>query len=155
GDEVRYVFTDARTQGDFVLAALLMARYEQASYIQAAGETTLSGHRIGMWTYNDRFYKSIGSRLDDEECDAPGHFRPDHPGSGRAGLAYIARLEGTAAKISRHATVIETKAMDDAWRQVVRSKAPIETPNGVVYKGILQPSVKLYEVVKGAHLAGA
>jgi dolichyl-diphosphooligosaccharide--protein glycosyltransferase len=74
-DQVRYVIADARTEGDLVLAALQMVGYDKADYMQAFNPSEGGQGLPPLWTYTQRFYDSIGSRLYDRNGDGLGHFR--------------------------------------------------------------------------------
>jgi asparagine N-glycosylation enzyme membrane subunit Stt3 len=153
-DQVRYVFADARTEGDFVLAALQMAGYDRDDFIQGYAPVDSHGQTLGLWLYNDRFYRSIGARLYDQSGDGLGHFRMVYASRERTALAYISKMRDGANRISRHATVLLNDERAKAWRGIMKSGKPTETPLGLVYQVEIEPSVKLFEVVAGAHLVG-
>jgi asparagine N-glycosylation enzyme membrane subunit Stt3 len=155
GDQVRYVIADARTEGDFVLAALRMADYDKAAYMKGFGEAPFRGVKIPLWVYNDRFYASIGSRLYDRNGDGLAHFRLVYVSPEHTALAYISRPDAEGSgHISRHATVIADPNQERLWTQVVRSTKPVDVQNSIVYQAEIEPSVKVFEVVRGAHLVG-
>jgi hypothetical protein len=55
---------------------------------------------------------------------------------------------------ARIANLLPDDRTEKVWRDALARGVPIESPQGLFYDGTVGASVKLFEVVRGAHLVG-
>jgi asparagine N-glycosylation enzyme membrane subunit Stt3 len=149
GQEVRYCIADAQTAGDFFQSAITMAGLSQDNYV-ARYFPRKGANAHELYEFGEPYRKSMAARLYVEDGDGFAHFRLVYASPQRSALAYLERknIGGWA----RLATVLDAET-EPKWRAALASGV-VQTPQGLVYDGVIGSSVKVFEIVAGAHLAG-
>jgi dolichyl-diphosphooligosaccharide--protein glycosyltransferase len=158
GQHVRYVMVDGRTAADYVQAALQMAGKSSADYRQEIGKVDAGGQRLTLVTYGERFERSMIARLYDEDGRELGHYRLVYSSPHKSYITYAAtpvRVPGgTALRVVRRAFPIDSPEEGRRYAEWIRKGSVIGSPAGLLYGGFITSSVKVFEAVPGARIAG-
>jgi len=150
GERVRYCIADGQTAGDFFLSALQMAGASVNDYIEIFAPDSLPQKRL--MRFNARYGRSMVARLYEGDGVELGHFRLVYASPEQNLLAYHAPLGNGA--IVRKATRFFDGEEKSLWERSLSSRRPIILSNEIVYDGRIEPAVKIFEQVAGAHLVG-
>ena len=150
GERVRYCIADAQTVGEFALSGIQMAGDAVGPYVEIFPSPELGGKRL--MRFSQRFSRSMSSRLYEQNGDGLGHFRLVYASPDQTLLAYHAPLG--AGVIVRKTTRLTGDDDQQRWRRSLATGQPIVLPDEIVYQGTIGPSVKIFEEVPGARLAG-
>jgi len=147
---VRYCLADGQTAGDFFLSALQMAGASFNDYIEIFAPQTLPQKRL--MRFNARYQRSMVARLYEGDGVDLGHFRLVYASRENNLLAYHAPLgDGAIVRKATRFFDAEEKAL---WERSLSSSRPVVLSDEIVYDGRIEPAVKIFEQVAGAHLVG-
>src|SRR5262249_33062231 len=142
----------AQTAGDFFHAAIEMAGAQPASYVAPYAWPGAGPRASKLFVFGERYQQSMAARLYVDDGKGLAHFRLVYASPQRCALAYPApRARPGWARL---ATPLPNPEVERSWRAALASGRPVTTPQGLVYDGIVGPSVKVFEQVAGAHLTG-
>jgi dolichyl-phosphooligosaccharide-protein glycotransferase len=155
GTDVRYVMVDARTANDFFMAGLEMAGKELKDYQRQYLVAKMGGHDLNLWAFGGHYPKTMVSRLYVGDGTGLAHYRLIYESPEKSAVfstgAPAPGDRGTS--VTRRSTILDPTT-EAQWRQLAAAGRPAPVPGGVVYDVSILPTVKVFEVVKGAVLDG-
>jgi asparagine N-glycosylation enzyme membrane subunit Stt3 len=160
GERVRYVIVDAKTVGDRFLAHARAAGRSPEDYRAEAGRLKLSERRaIPLYSFGQPYSRSIAVRLLHENGTGLAHYRLVFASRERSFLAYTARLleEGgrVGAAVRRQALPIRSLEARLQYERILARGGIVPVRGlGYVFQGAITSTVKVFERVRGARIAG-
>jgi len=156
GQKVGYVMVDARTAGDFFLAGLEMAGRVRDDYRVRTQNIMHNGHELDLWVFGGRFPKTMISRLYLGNGNDLAHFRLVYESPERSASSFMASPDpaGNKTQVTRRSLVLADDTHVKSWRQLQRMGKPAAVGDSLIYDVAVEPTVKIFEEVKGAVLEG-
>ncbi len=155
GEEVRYVAIDARSLGDYFAGKALHDEYSLERFRGSAGRVSFEGQELELPTLGDAYRRTLAARLYLDDGRGLAHHRLVYESPHRSYLTYVAspRADG-GFRTLRKSFPIDTPAQASLYARWRDASPAADTPIGFLYEGDITASVKLFEVVPGARLAG-
>ena len=150
GEEVRYVVLDARTISQHFPSKLLLAGRRPEDY-NTVNWYSAGNNRVPHRTFGPRYERSMAVRLYRDDARDVGRYRLVYESYYESYLPYLL-LSGTNPVRVAYDIGSESQRKSVAGR--VGIGRMILAGNQYEYDGLVTPSVKIFEVVLGARLAG-
>ncbi len=154
GEKIPYVVLDARTIGQQFLGKALRAGRQLEDYDTQTGNSYSLGEdiKIPQRTYGPRYERSMAVRLFLNDARHLGHYRLVYESSRECYVTYFHSFETNI--VGRVAYDITSDMQREVASRRARAGHVALDGNQFEYDGIVTPSVKIFEVVPGAHLTG-
>lgn len=158
-ERVGYVVIDCRTVSDYFVGKVATAGKEISDYLGKGAKAMIEGETFELPVYNEHYESTLGVRLQLDDGLGLGHFRLVYESPARSLVTYVAHtvVEGDGEK--RLSGIRRTlRARDEeemrAFERLGAGEAAASPAYGYLYGGQLSSEVKIYQVVRGAVLAG-
>jgi dolichyl-diphosphooligosaccharide--protein glycosyltransferase len=153
GEHARYVMVDARTAADFFMAGLKMADRALEDFKQPLQRYDVHGTPMMLWTFGDRYKKTMIGRLYLGEGREVSHYRLLYQSPERSALFFDAKPTLNGTEVTRRSMMFDGK-LDSMWMKLAKNGKPVNNGPGALYDVSIAPTVKVYEEVAGAVLDG-
>jgi asparagine N-glycosylation enzyme membrane subunit Stt3 len=154
--DVRYVIVDARTAGDLFTAGLEIAGRTVDDYRRPYPRTRLEGRILEPWVFGGRYPRTMTGRLYMADGAGLGRFRQVYRSPQKSALFFTASPapDGGGTRVTRRSILLATPELEQRWQRRQTLGKPVAVPGAAVYDVAIQPTVKIYEIVRGAVLSG-
>lgn len=158
GEEIRYLMVDNRTVADFFPAKISAAGKEISDYREAGPKLRWKDREYPLLVMNERYHRTMAVRLQLEDGNELSHFRLLYETPQKSLVTHLAVPEMIAGEpVLRgqvRALLPESEAEEKAFERLAQPGQTATTSRGYLYAGRLNSHVKIYQVVRGAHLVG-
>lgn len=158
GERVPYVVLDAHTLGDLVPSKLASRKNDGEAFQELLRKHSFHGYEVELFTFGERFLRSIAARLYLGDAQELGRFRLIYESPHQSYSTYRMRVQqrgrGLATMFKREVREINTPQEYEAFSGFAAAGI-VETEDGLLYEGEVLSSVKVFENVKGVTLAGS
>ena len=153
-EEVRYVVLDARTIAQHFLRKVAAVGRRLKDYDAQTGNSYSLGAdvKIPQRTYGPRYKRSMAVRLFQNDARNLGHYRLVYKSPRESYITYFMRFETN--EFGRVAHDITSDLQREVAIHRARAKHVALDVNQFEYDGSVTASVKIFEVVQGAHVMG-
>ena len=155
--QVRYVIVDARTAGDFFATKSRYSGHPVPLIWEEVLGVDQSGKEVQRATFGAAFDSSMTARLYLDDGRNLQHYRLVYEPPDQAFVAYRSESARTPQGLRTSVTRV-AKILDDIHGPALRKAARLPFvqagPSSYVYDGHIQSSLKIFEKVLGAKLAG-
>jgi len=160
-EQVRYVVITARDAAHSFPSGLRQAGFDPDLYRDADGSIEATRERgareiaIPRFRLNERFDRSLIARLFFQDGRGIDRFRLVYESPHRSWVVSVHRPGDPETVFRRRAFPVDRASDQEKFQQTAQSGSSVETVWGYAYDGIEVSSVKIFEAVEGAHLAGS
>ncbi|MFC2084639.1 hypothetical protein ACFLS9_06255 [Bacteroidota bacterium] len=153
-DNVKYVVMDSRMVGSFFLPSLALVGDNDASYLTFFNKARKQdGKSRDLYTYGEKYNNSVGVRLYKFNGRNLGKFRLVFESEHQTYLTYHAFEDNNELSIRLENFQITDESKYKEYKNLTNFNV-MATPKGHYYNGVIESSVKIFEVVNGANITG-
>lgn len=152
---VRYVIVDAKSLGTNFMANVKESKRDPLEFEASIGTHSVDGETYPLRTYGEAYEQTTGVRLLLHDARGLGSYRLIYETPHKSFIGFQGRRLGPAqAEIQLVTRALETKATFEEYTAVAKAKLTPSGPDSWLYQGRVTPSIKIYEVVRGALISG-
>lgn len=152
GQKVRYAIVDAKSYGDFFAGKARMA--DRNLQLIKSGDINIEGGTLPYLTFNNVYTQSMVSRLYKYDGQQLQHYRLIYETPEQHLVASRLTRVGEDFELNRFSLPKQEDNSKYNYRQFLDKKV-VRIDNSYIYDGEILPTVKIFEIVKGARIAGA
>ncbi|MFC2084641.1 hypothetical protein ACFLS9_06265 [Bacteroidota bacterium] len=152
-DNVKYVVIDGKMIGGFFQGIIELSGYNAQNYLTKVERKTRDGNKFTLMTFGERYNNSIGVRLYKNHGQGLGNYRLVYESKHNTYLTYHMFNNKYGGSLQIENFPINSEPLEKEYQNYINYKV-LQVPGGYYYDGIIEPSVKIFEVVKGAKIRG-
>jgi dolichyl-diphosphooligosaccharide--protein glycosyltransferase len=157
-ESFRYVAVDARTVGNYFLAKVRTSGHQINEYITSVDISRQNGDRLKLIKFNSLYAQSMAGRLFLNDGRGLSHYRLIYQSAHKSFLAYQLHKRvdehGISTAVRRVTYPINTADAAARFDKLTQGKGLVDNNGDTFYDGKIYPTVKLFEIVRGASLVG-